>query len=436
MAKNKINALILGAAGRDFHNFNVYFRNNPAYDVKAFTAAQIPDIAGRKYPPKLSGRLYKKGISIYPEEQMEELIKKLKIDEVFFSYSDVAHVDVMHLASRAEAAGASFVLLGPHNTMIKSKKPVIAVCAVRTGAGKSPTSQAIVDYFSKKFRIVVIRHPMPYGDLEKQVVQRFAKYEDLAKHNCTIEEREEYEPHLRKGVVVYAGVDYEKILRQAEKEADIILWDGGNNDFPFYKPDLFITVADPLRAGHEMLYYPGETNFRMADVMIINKTNSASSLQIKTVEDNIKKANPKATVIKTKMLVETKGIVKNKKVLVVEDGPTLTHGGMTYGAGYVAAVNNKAKIIDAKPFAKGTIVDVYKKYTHLKIILPAMGYSKKQIKDLEATINAAKCEIVIDGSPINLAKLVKVNKPIIRVTYRIEEDKIRPILSSFERKFL
>ncbi len=432
------NILILGAAGRDFHNFNVYFRNNPGYDVKAFTATQIPDIAGRKYPAKLSGKFYKKGIPIYPEEKMEELIRKLKIDEVFFSYSDVSHIYVMHLASRSQSAGASFVLLGPDATMIKSKKPVIAVCAVRTGAGKSPTSQAITKYFSKKYKIVVVRHPMPYGDLEKQEVQRFSSYKDLDKHNCTIEEREEYESHIANGIVVYAGVDYEKILRQAEKEADIILFDGGNNDFPFYKPDLHITVADPLRAGHEINYYPGETNFRMADVILINKINSATKEQIATVEENSKIFNKKAKIIRTKMLLDVSGDIdiKGRRAIIVEDGPTLTHGEMNYGAGFVASKNGGAKIIDAKPFAKGTIADVYKKYSRLKTILPAMGYSKRQIKDLENTINSARCDIVINGSPIDISKLIKSNKPIVRVKYRIEENKIKSVLASFERKFL
>ncbi|HLD85453.1 MAG TPA: cyclic 2,3-diphosphoglycerate synthase [archaeon] len=441
----KINALILGAAGRDFHNFNTFFRNNSLYDVKAFTAAQIPDIAGRKYPRKLAGKFYRNGIPIYQEEKIEYLIKKFKIHQVFFSYSDLSHEQVMHLASRSMAAGATFVLLGPDDTMIKSTKPVIAVCAVRTGAGKSPTSQAIVDYFHKKYRIVVIRHPMPYGDLEKQEVQRFATYEDLEKNHCTIEEREEYEPHLRKGVIVYAGVDYEKILRAAEKEADIILWDGGNNDFSFYKPDLYITIVDPLRAGHEVKYHPGETNLRLADVLIISKVNSATREQIETVMKNIKANNPKARVIKGPIKLDVEGTVAGKRTLVVEDGPTLTHGGMTYGAGYVAAKRGKAKIVNAMPYAKGSIKGVYKKYPHLKAIpgqtpkasiLPAMGYSKAQIRDLEATINAVKCDIVIDGSPVDLGKLVKSNKPIIRVNYRLAAPQLKNMLKKFEKEFL
>src|SRR3989338_7150137 len=328
----KKNALILGAAGRDFHNFNVYFRNNPLYDVKAFTAAQIPDISGRKYPSKLAGRLYRKGIPIYPEEKMEALIKKLKIDEVFLSYSDLSHLDVMHLASRVLAAGANFSLLGQKDTMLKSKKPVIAVCAVRTGAGKSPTSKKLTKILTKLgLKVVVIRHPMPYGDLVKQEVQRFETLKDLDKHDCTIEDREEYEPHLKNVIVVYAGVDYGKILKSAENECDIILFDGGNNDFSFYKPDLYITVADPLRAGHEISYHPGEVNFRMADVIIINKINSATKDQIKIIEDNIKKFNSSAKVLKAKLILtmSNKINIRNKKVLVVEDGPTLTHGGMT-----------------------------------------------------------------------------------------------------------
>jgi predicted GTPase len=430
-------ALIMGAAGRDFHNFNTHFRNNAQKHVVCFTAAQIPDIAGRKYPPTLSGKGYPSGIPIYPELQLTGLIKKNKIDTVYLSYSDLSHEEVMHKASITIAAGANFELLGTDATYIKSTKPVISICAVRTGSGKSQTSRHVADYFRKRGKkVVAIRHPMPYGDLEKQSVQRFATYQDLEKHKCTIEEREEYEPHIAKGVVVYAGVDYEKILRAAEKEADIIIWDGGNNDLPFYRPDLHIVIADPHRAGHEISYHPGEANLRMADVIIINKVDSAQKKDIDTVKRNIKQANPRATVIEAESPIsaEQNSTIKGKTAIVVEDGPTLTHGGMTYGAGMIAAKKYGAKVIDAQKYSVGTIKQVYAQYSRLKIILPAMGYGKKQVEDLQKTINNAQCEIVMDGSPIDLAKLIKVNKPVLRIRYDFKEvgtPKLDKILSRF-----
>jgi len=423
MEKKRI--LILGAAGRDFHNFNVFFRNNPDYEVVAFTATQIPDIEGRTYPPELAGELYPNGIPILAEEDMEKIIKDKKVDAVVFAYSDVPHEHVMDLASRAHAAGADFWLLGPKSTMLKSAKPVIAVTAVRTGSGKSQTSRKVFKLLRDKgLRVVSIRHPMPYGDLVKQKVQRFASYEDLDKNECTIEEREEYEPYIDMGGVVYAGVDYEAILREAEKEADVIIWDGGNNDFPFYTPDLWIVVADPHRPGHEMKYHPGETNFRAADVIIINKMDTANRDDIQEIFDSIERANPDAIVVEaaSPLFVDHPEMIKGKKVLVVEDGPTLTHGGMRYGAGYVAAKRFGAKeIIDPRPYAVGSIVDTYKKYTHLHVILPAMGYGEKQMKELEETINNADVDVVVSGTPIDLNRVVKVNKPIVRVRYELDE---------------
>ncbi len=439
MEKRKV--LILGAAGRDFHNFNVFFRNNPNYEVVAFTATQIPDIEGRVYPPELAGELYPNGIPILAEEDMEKIIKEKGVDIVVFAYSDVPHEHVMDLASRAHAAGADFWLLGPESTMLKSSKPVIAVTAVRTGSGKSQTSRKIFKLLREKgLKVVSIRHPMPYGDLVKQRVQRFASYEDLDKNECTIEEREEYEPYIDMGGVVYAGVDYEAILREAEKEADVIIWDGGNNDFPFYKPDLWIVVADPHRPGHEMKYHPGETNFRAADVIIINKIDTANRDDIQEIYDSIEKANPNAIVIEaaSPLFVDKPELIKGKKVLVVEDGPTLTHGGMRYGAGYVAAKRYGAKeIIDPRPYAVGSIVDTYKKYTHLHVILPAMGYGEKQMKELEETINNADADVVVSGTPIDLNRVVKVNKPIVRVRYELDEigkPDLEDILNDFLKK--
>jgi predicted GTPase len=417
--------IIMGAAGRDFHNFNVFFRDNEEYEVVAFTATQIPDIEGRKYPPELAGKLYPNGIPIYSEDELEDLIKKFKVDFVVFAYSDVSHEYVMNRASRAMAAGASFMLLGPSHTMLTSTKPVISVCAVRTGSGKSQTTRRVAEILKKLGKkTVVIRHPMPYGDLTKQVVQRFGSFEDLDKHNCTIEEREEYEPHIDRGNVVYAGVDYEKILRQAEQEADVILWDGGNNDFPFFKPDLHIVVVDPHRPGHEVTYHPGETNLRLADVIVINKIDTAYPEDIQIVRENSRSANPRAVIIEaaSPIFVENYEAIKGKKVLVIEDGPTLTHGEMSYGAGYVAAEKyGAAEIVDPRPYAVGSIKETYEKYTQLEVILPAMGYSPKQLKELEETINAVPADLVIVATPINLGKILKINKPYVRVKYELQE---------------
>lgn len=430
--------IIMGAAGRDFHNFNTYFRKNRYYKVIAFTAAQIPDIEGRIYPSKLAGFLYKKGIPIYPESDLAALIRKHKVDKVVFSYSDVSHEEVMHRASIALANGADFILLGMGSTALRSSKPVIAVCAVRTGAGKSPTSRYVVNYLlEKKIRVVAVRHPMPYGNLEKEEVQRFEKYDDFRRYRCTIEEREEYEPYIKKNVVVFAGVDYEKILRLAEKECNVILWDGGNNDLPFFKPDLHITIADPHRAGHEISYHPGEANLRAADVILIGKTGTAQKKNIRLVIENSRKANPRARIIKTdmKLTADKAEAIRGKKVLVVEDGPTLTHGGMAFGAGAIVAERHGAKIIDASRHAVGSIKQVYSKYPHLKKILPAMGYSRKQISELEKTINRAKCDFVVEATPINLAKLIRINKPVINVEYELAAPKeFNRILDAFVRK--
>lgn len=417
--------IIMGAAGRDFHNFNVFFRDNRDYKVVAFTATQIPDIEGRKYPAALAGKLYPKGIPIYSEADLTELIKAFRVDEVHFAYSDVSHEYVMNKASQVLAAGANFVLLGPDDTMIKSRKPVVSVCAVRTGSGKSQTTRKVaLTLKAKGRRVVVIRHPMPYGDLVKQAVQRFATYEDLDRHECTIEEREEYEPHIDNGIVVYAGVDYGAILKQAEKEADVILWDGGNNDFSFYRSDLEIVVVDPHRAGHELSYHPGETNFRRADVYVVNKVDTADPEKVQQVLNNIKKINPSAKVIKANspIFVEDGSQITGKKVLVIEDGPTLTHGGMRYGAGIVAAQKYQAaEIIDPRPFAVGSIKKTFEKYNHLDKVLPAMGYGDKQMKELAATIDRISCDLVVSATPIDLNRVIKVNKPLLRVRYELEE---------------
>jgi len=417
--------IIMGAAGRDFHNFNVFFRDNRDYKVVAFTATQIPDIEGRKYPAALAGKLYPKGIPIYSEADLTELIKAFRADEVHFAYSDVSHEYVMNKASQVLAAGANFVLLGPDDTMIKSRKPVVSVCAVRTGSGKSQTTRKVaLTLKAKGRRVVVIRHPMPYGDLVKQAVQRFATYEDLDRHECTIEEREEYEPHIDNGIVVYAGVDYGAILKQAEKEADVILWDGGNNDFSFYRSDLEIVVVDPHRAGHELSYHPGETNFRRADVYVVNKVDTADPEKVQQVLNNIKKINPSAKVIKANspIFVEDGSQITGKKVLVIEDGPTLTHGGMRYGAGIVAAQKYQAaEIIDPRPFAVGSIKKTFEKYNHLDKVLPAMGYGDKQMKELAATIDRISCDLVVSATPIDLNRVIKVNKPLLRVRYELEE---------------
>lgn len=417
--------IIMGAAGRDFHNFNVFFRDNEEYEVVAFTATQIPNIDDRIYPAELAGKLYPQGIKIYHESELTDLIKKFKVDEVVFSYSDVSFEHVMTKASEANAAGASFRLLGVDQTMIKSNKPVVAVLAVRTGCGKSQTSRYVASILRNAGKkVAAIRHPMPYGDLVAQRVQRFATLEDLIKYNCTIEEMEEYEPHIVNGTVVYAGVDYGDILKQAEQEADVILWDGGNNDTPFYKPDLTITVLDPLRAGHELRYYPGNTSLRIADIAIINKISSASKEQIEQVRNNIKKINPNAIIIEADSPIEVDdpNLIKGKRVLVVEDGPTLTHGEMTIGAGVVAAMQNGAKeLVDPRPFAVESIQETYRIYPKIGTLLPAMGYGKKQMKDLEESINRADCDAVVIGTPIDLRRIININKPATRVRYYLKE---------------
>ncbi len=417
--------IIMGAAGRDFHNFNTYFRDNPDFRVVAFTATQIPDIEGRKYPAALAGKLYPRGIPIHAEAALDELIVKNKVDEVHFAYSDVSHEDVMHKASRVMAAGANFVLLGPADTMIKSRRPVVSVCAVRTGCGKSQTSRKVASLLIAKGRkVAAIRHPMPYGDLVKQKVQRFATYADLDRHECTIEEREEYEPYIDRGIIVYAGVDYGAILRRAEREADVILWDGGNNDFPFYQSDLEIVVTDPHRAGHELAYHPGETNFRRADVIVVNKMDTAEKSQIAIVLENIKKTNPRARVIRanSRIIVKDGSKIKGRRVLVIEDGPTLTHGGMRYGAGIVAARKYKAAaVVDPRPFAVGSIKSTFLKYGHLDRVLPAMGYGDIQTRELARTINRIDCDLVVSATPIDITRVLRVNKPILRVGYELEE---------------
>ncbi len=419
------NVLIMGAAGRDFHNFNVYFRDNKDYNVVAFTATQIPNIHGRMYPPELAGKLYPKGIKIYDESELTDLIKKFDVQEVVFAYSDITFNYVMTKASIVNAAGASFRLMGAGETSIKSTKKVIAVLAVRTGAGKSQTSRKIVNILrAAGKKVVAIRHPMPYGDLVKQKVQRFGSLDDLVKHECTIEEIEEYEPHIASGGVIYSGVDYEAILREAEKEADIILWDGGNNDTSFYKADVTFTVVDPHRPGHELTYYPGNTSLRMADCAIINKIDSADAGKISEVRENIWKVNPTATIIEgaSPIFVSDPGVIKGKKVLVVEDGPTLTHGEMEYGAGTIAAMKyGAAAIVDPRPYTVKSITDTYKKYPKIGILLPAMGYGDEQIKDLEQTINKTECDSVIIGTPIDLGRILKINKPVTRVMYDLQE---------------
>ena len=436
--------LIMGAAGRDFHNFNVYFRDNENYNVLAFTATQIPDIAGRKYPAKLCGKLYPNGIPIYPEEDLKKLIKELNIDQVIFAYSDLPNSYVMEKAAIVNASGADFVLMGTKDTMIQSTKPVIAVCAVRTGCGKSQVSRTLFEILQKKgFNAAAIRHPMPYDqDMTTQIVQRFAKYEDLDKYNCTIEEREEYEPYIDMGGVIFSGIDYKKILEEAEKESDVIIWDGGNNDFSFIKPDLLITIADPHRAGHELNYYPGELNARQADIIIVNKVNTAKKEDIEKVKENIKRINPNAQIIEgiSTIISDEKDKIKGKKVLVIEDGPTVTHGGMKYGAGKIAAdMWGAREIIDPRSFAVGSIVETFKKYKHLSNVLPAMGYGKKQVKELEKTINNADCELVISGTPIDITRILKSEKTIIRIKYGVGEEtakELEKIADNFIKKFL
>ncbi len=440
----KKNVIIIGAAGRDFHNFNTYFRGNEAYNVVAFTAAQIPDIDGRKYPAELAGELYPDGIPIYAQEELPRLIKELNVDDCVFSYSDVPYQHVMNISAIVNANGANFVLLGSKDTMVKSTKPVIAVGAVRTGCGKSQTSRKVIEHLMKKgLKVVAVRHPMPYGDLAAQKVQRFAELEDLKKHKCTIEEMEEYEPHVVRGNVIYAGVDYEAILRAAENDpdgCDVVLWDGGNNDFSFYKPDLMITVADPHRPGHELNYYPGEVTLRQADAVIINKMDSAAPENIQQVRENIEKVNPKAIVIDgaSPIKVDDPSVIKGKKVLVVEDGPTLTHGEMKIGAGTVAAQKfGAAEMVDPRPFTVGKLSETFKIYPNIGTLLPAMGYGEQQLKDLETTINNTECDAVVIGTPIDLNRLINIKKPNTRVYYDLQEigyPNLEGILEDFVKK--
>lgn len=422
---NPDKVVIMGAAGRDFHNFNVYFRDNPAYRVVAFTATQIPNIEGRVYPPALAGALYPEGIPIFPESDLAKLVTAHHIHQVVFAYSDISHETVMHRASVALAAGADFRLLGPRTTMLQSSKPVVAVCAVRTGSGKSQTTRAVANALrAQGKRVVAVRHPMPYGDLTQQIVQRFATLDDLAAQHTTIEEREEYEPHITQGTVVYAGVDYEKILRQAEREADVILWDGGNNDFPFFRPDLMIVLVDPHRAGHELLYHPGEMNLRMADIVVINKVDTANAEDVNCVRANVHLANPRATVLEaaSPIFVDDPAAIRGKRVLVVEDGPTVTHGEMAYGAGFVAANKFGARaIVDPRPYAVGSIQATYAKYPRTGAVLPAMGYSDKQIQELETTINAAPVDLVLIATPIDLRRVIRIKHPTDRVRYELQE---------------
>lgn len=422
------NILIIGAAGRDFHNFNTTYRDNDHFRVVAFTAAQIPDIDGRKYPAELAGNLYPEGIPIYPEDQLPQLIADLDVDECVFAYSDLHYEKVMGLSAIVNAAGADFTLLGPKSTALKSVKPVISVLSVRTGAGKSQTSRKVIEeLMDKNLKVIAVRHPMPYGDLNAQRVQRFATLEDLKNHHCTVEEMEEYEPHVIRGNTIYAGVDYEDILRAAENDpdgCDVVLWDGGNNDFSFYKADLTITIADPHRPGHELTYYPGEVSLRMADVVVINKVDSASKENIAIVEENIKKTNPGAIIIKanSKITVDNPDIIKGKRVLVVEDGPTLTHGEMQIGAGTVAAERFGAKeLVDPRPYTLGSLKTTYDIYPHIGTLLPAMGYGEEQLKDLEATINNTDCDAVIIGTPMDLTRVINIQKPTTRVHYELEE---------------
>ena len=434
-----IKTLIMGAAGRDFHNFNVFFRDNKDYEVCAFTATQIPNIEGRRYPPELAGSLYPKGIAIYPESDLIDLIKKNKIEQVIFAYSDVPHQYVMSKASEVLAAGADFRLMGLHTTQIKSSKPVISICAVRTGSGKSQTTRKVsLDMIELGYKVAVIRHPMPYGDLVKQKVQRFATYADLDKNKCTIEEREEYEPHIDNGVIVYAGVDYGAILKQAEQEVDIVLWDGGNNDFSFYVSDFAIVVTDPHRPGHESSYHPGETNVRLADVFVINKVDTAIPENVISVRENIRRMNPSAQIIEaaSPLFVDNPEAIQGKRVLVIEDGPTLTHGEMAYGAGWVAARRfGAAQIVDPRPFAVGAIKSTYQKFPNTGPILPAMGYGDDMIHDLEKTINNSDVDLVISATPIDLTRIIKVNKPMQRVRYELQEIGQPTLMDLLRKKF-
>lgn len=410
----------MGAAGRDFHNFNMFYRKNDAFEVLCFTATQIPDIAGRRYPPELSGNLYPQGIPIYPEDKLTELITSHSVDQVVFAYSDVPYHYVMGKSAVVNAAGASFHLMGPRESMLVSQKKVIGICAVRTGCGKSQVSRKVFQMLQETHQVAAIRHPMPYGDLAKQKCQRFATYQDLDDHDCTIEEREEYEPYIAMGGVVYAGVDYELILSEAEKDAEVIIWDGGNNDFPFIRPDLLVTLVDPHRVGHELLYYPGEVNLRMADVVIINKVGTAAPEDVDTLEHTIRTVNPRARIIQAEsplVMEKTSG----KQVLVIEDGPTLTHGGMAYGAGALAAKQQGLYLVDPRPYATGSIKETFHKYPHLTNVLPAMGYSRSQVKEMEVTINAIECDAVVSATPIDISRVLTVNKPIVRVQYGMGE---------------
>ena len=431
--------LIMGAAGRDFHNFNVVFRDDPGYEVIAFTAAQIPNIEGRNYPPNLAGTLYPQGIPIYPEAELESLIERHRVDQVVFSYSDIPHEHVMHAASRAIAGGADFRLLGARATMLQASKPVVSVCAVRTGCGKSPAALKIAAILRDEgLRVGVVRHPMPYGNLSLQVAQRFATIEDLAKSDCTIEEMEEYEPHIRNGGIVYAGVDYARVLARAEAESDIILWDGGNNDIPFFVPDLEIVILDPHRAGHELSYFPGEVNFLRADVFILNKLDSASADQVEAVRRNIHAFNPAARVIDAAMPVslENPAQVLGKRVLVIEDGPTLTHGGMGFGAGVLAATKFGAReLVDPRPFAVGSIKETFAKYPHIERLLPAMGYGPAQMRELEETIENTICDLVVIATPVDLRRIIRIRHPTCRVTYELQEIG-RPTLREVVRDFV
>ncbi len=431
--------LIMGAAGRDFHNFNTFYRDNDDYEVVAFTATQIPDIDGRRYPPELAGSLYPEGIPIEPESRLPDLISEHQVDEVVFAYSDVPHEYVMHVGARVNALGPDFKMMGGKRTMLRSTKPVVAICAVRTGSGKSQTTRRVAEILTEAGKkVAAVRHPMPYGNLAEQAVQRFAAIEDLAAQNCTIEEMEEYEPHIDRGTIVYAGVDYEAILRKAESEADVVLWDGGNNDMPFYRPDIMITVADPHRAGHETSYYPGETNVRIADVIVVNKVDTADNAKVDAIRDSIRKLNPGAIVVEaaSPISVEDPSMITGKRALVVEDGPTLTHGGMKYGAGVVAAKKFGASaLVDPRPFTTGKITRTFERYPEIGTLLPAMGYGKEQMKDLEATINRADCDVVVIGTPIDLRRIIDIKHPSVRVRYDLQEigrpnlrDVLKPLL--------
>ncbi len=440
MGRTKTKVVIMGAAGRDFHNFNVYFRDNPDYEVVAFTATQIPNIESRTYPPELSGSQYPSGIPIYPEAELPRLIDQEGIEQVIFAYSDVSHEYVMHVASLVLAHGPDFRLMGPETTMLVSRRPVVSICAVRTGSGKSQTTRRVVDLLrAAGHQVVAVRHPMPYGILAEQAVQRYARYEDLDRYSCTIEEREEYEPLLDRGVIVYAGVDYERILRQAEEEADVVIWDGGNNDLPFYQPDLHIVVADPHRAGDELTYHPGEANLRLADVVVINKIDTAAPDMVRLVRENIHAANPNARVVEaaSPIYVEDPAAIRGKRVLVIEDGPTLTHGGMAYGAGVVAAQRfGASEIVDPHPYAAGTIRQTFETYANVGPLLPAMGYGPQQVHDLQETINATPCDLVLIATPIDLRRLINIKQPAQRVRYELQEigrptldDLLQPVLA-------